>query len=84
MVEALDSVGWVTLLAQLLQAAVSGKGPIQCSLIMTIITSLACILLNNQPMTILFTKILLNPIFAKQVSPLELQAAMFALIMGSK
>lgn len=50
-------------------------------LFMIFISALACNLMNNQPMTILFTQILFSPSFSLE-GPLKF-AAMLALIMGS-
>jgi Na+/H+ antiporter NhaD/arsenite permease-like protein len=44
---------------------------------------IACNLINNQPMTIAFTRILLHPEFAGAVSPPILKGASFAVILGS-
>jgi arsenical pump membrane protein len=48
---------------------------------MCYLSALACNILNNQPMTILFTKILQHPAFV--VDPVAAKAAMYGLIMGS-
>jgi Na+/H+ antiporter NhaD/arsenite permease-like protein len=79
LVEALLHSGWVGLFA-------SGISSISTNLIigvivMGIISTLTCNIMNNQPMTILFTNILLSPSF---VAPSTVKfGSMFALIMGS-
>ena len=83
LVEALDAGGWIALLAHGLRAIVHDKGVFPGVFGIGFITSLSCVVLNNQPMTILFTKIFLHRSFACFVSPLELQSSMFALVMGS-
>jgi Na+/H+ antiporter NhaD/arsenite permease-like protein len=44
---------------------------------------LACNLINNQPMTIAFTRILLHDTFSVGVGPLVQRASTFAVILGS-
>ncbi len=44
---------------------------------------IACNLINNQPMTIAFTRILLHPGFASVVGPVALKCSTFAVILGS-
>jgi Na+/H+ antiporter NhaD/arsenite permease-like protein len=51
--------------------------------VMAGLSIIACNLINNQPMTIAFTRILLHPKFAGVVSPAILKGASFAVILGS-
>jgi arsenical pump membrane protein len=44
---------------------------------------LACNLINNQPMTIAFTRVLLHDAFSSAVGPATQRAATFAVILGS-
>ena len=48
---------------------------------MTYLSALACNILNNQPMTILFARVLQHKAF--DVSPLVLKSSTFGLILGS-
>lgn len=52
-------------------------------LLVTGTSTLACNVLNNQPMTILYTRILLDPAFYGQVSARAQLGAMLALVLGS-
>ena len=79
LVEALAQSGWVDLLASLF--ASFSNNLIISILFMGLISTLACNLMNNQPMTILFTQILLNGAFV--VPSANKFGTMFALIMGS-
>lgn len=80
MVEALDHAGTVAWLAQTL-AAFAKHGIFTASFGVGFLAILACQLLNNQPMTVLFTKVLLHPKFL--VGPVERSVAFSALIIGS-
>ena len=78
-VEALTASGWVNLFA----SAISGTSNnlFIAILVMGFLSTLMCNLMNNQPMTILFTQILLSPSFN---APEQVKfGCMFALIMGS-
>ncbi|HEY0087995.1 MAG TPA: SLC13 family permease [Candidatus Lokiarchaeia archaeon] len=78
-VEALSDNGWVNLFASVI-SGVSNNLFIGI-LIMGFLSTFACNLMNNQPMTILFTEILLSPSFN---APEQVKfGCMFALIMGS-
>jgi Na+/H+ antiporter NhaD/arsenite permease-like protein len=46
-------------------------------------SALTCQILNNQPMTILFTKIIQEPAYLTHVGPVAFRASMYAIIMGS-
>ncbi|CAE8727058.1 unnamed protein product [Polarella glacialis] len=81
-VEVLDRAGLVANLAQALALMVGSN---EAAAIFGIgwIGMLACQVLNNQPMTVLFTKILIHPNFASSVGPSTQKAAMRALIVAS-
>ena len=63
--------------------AMTGTGVIPTSLILTYLFSIMCALVNNQPMTILLTRVLFHPNFRCYVVDIERKASLFALIMGS-
>ena len=78
-VEDLSRAGWISLFAEGLSKLATELLP--ATLIMGFLSSLAANLINNQPMTILFTRILENASF---VAPeLVKRGSMFALILGS-
>ncbi|CAE8590325.1 unnamed protein product, partial [Polarella glacialis] len=81
-VEVLDRAGLVANLAQALALMVGSN---EAAAIFGIgwIGMLACQVLNNQPMTVLFTKILIHPNYASSVGPSTQKAAMRALIVAS-
>jgi MFS family permease len=86
-VQALSVVGFTELLADLLGHRMIGptnssSSIMTASVVLTLVTSLVCNLLNNQPMTILFTKVLDEPAFLS-VGPSAYLASTFAIIMGS-
>lgn len=79
LVEALSESGWISLFATwIAQHSTNLFGAI---FFMGFLSCFAANLINNQPMTILFTQITQNSAFV--VSPLILKGSMFALIMGS-
>jgi len=79
MVEALVASGWVDIFAFSLSNL--SDNLLISIFIMAFIASLACNLMNNQPMTILFTQILLSNSY--QTSDRVKLGIIFALIMGS-
>jgi arsenical pump membrane protein len=79
MVESLSYSGWVDLFASYLSGMSSNL--LTAVLGLGFLSSFASNLMNNQPMTILFTKILQNPHFIAS-STIE-KGCMFALILGS-
>ena len=79
MVESLSVSGWVDVFASSL-SKVSGDLP-TAVLVMGFASSFASNLMNNQPMTILFTRILQSSAFT--VTPEVQRGAMFALVLGS-
>ena len=79
MVESLSVYNWTGMMASAISAA-SASVP-AAVFIMGPLSSLASNLMNNQPMTILFTKVLQNSSFA--TSAAAQKGSMFALILGS-
>jgi len=81
LVEALDEAGWTSLLATMLSQALMQAGITGATTLMALMSWLACNIMNNQPMTILFTSILQDANFLASAS--ISRASMFALVMGS-
>ena len=81
MVEILGNTGWISLLASGFASLESSIGPVGSIFFMNFISSLTCNVMNNQPMTILFTRMLQDPAFLSLGSTTT--ASMYALIMGS-
>ncbi len=79
MVENLSCAGWIEIFAGGLAQVSTGLIP--ATIEMGFLSSLVANLVNNQPMTILFTRILEDSSFA--VPDLAKRGSMFALIMGS-
>ncbi len=79
LVESLVLSGWVDLIAFSISSI--SKDLIISIFSMGFLTSLTCNLINNQPMTILFTQVLLNESLV--VSEIIKFGLMFSLIMGS-
>jgi Na+/H+ antiporter NhaD/arsenite permease-like protein len=81
LVEQLDQAGWLGLVASGLGAMVATL-PLPLAIVaMVTISAAACNLMNNQPMTIFFTRSLQSPAFA--ANPVTTGALMFALVLGS-
>ena len=93
MVELLNSYGFVTLIASALtdiinSVSVSSGTPgisfisiLTTCFVISFLSTLACNVLNNQPMTILFTKILLSSAFIQEATVQK--ASSLSLILGS-
>ena len=82
LVEALDSKGWLSRLAVAFHSVAAL--PIYASAIsMALISAFLCIILNNQPMTIMLTKILLLDQFRCGLTAGQEFIAAFAVIIGS-
>ena len=81
MVEILGEAGWIGLLASGFASLESTIGPVGSIFFMNFVSSLTCNVMNNQPMTILFTRMLQDPAFLSLGSITKV--SMFALIMGS-
>ncbi|KAJ1821219.1 hypothetical protein LPJ56_001185 [Coemansia sp. RSA 2599] len=79
-VESLSELGWTPRLSWLLKRVCPSVIP--AVFVVGLMTSLACNVLNNLPMTILFTRALKHPIFA-QTDQQTRKGALFALIVGS-
>ncbi len=79
LVEALVSTGWIDIFAS--SMSLFSISLIPLVLIMGFLSSLSCNILNNQPMTILFTQILLSDSF-NVMGPRKMGST-FALIIGS-
>jgi Na+/H+ antiporter NhaD/arsenite permease-like protein len=80
MVEILFLDGWIGFFANIISFIQNSLGLFGAILFMTFLSALVCNIMNNQPMTILFTRILLASNFN---SPALKYATMYALIMGS-
>ncbi|NMC05306.1 MAG: hypothetical protein GYA24_08850 [Candidatus Lokiarchaeota archaeon] len=83
MVEILSAAGWIGWLAAGLATIQSWLGAIGGTISMVFLSSMACNAMNNQPMTILFTRAIQDGAFAGIVSPGVATASMYGLIMGS-
>jgi hypothetical protein len=83
LVEALSDLGWTAIFATALARITPNY--IAAVFAVTFITILSCQLLNNLPMTILFTRIMQHPNFyqAANVTPKVLKGSIFSLIVGS-
>lgn len=69
LVAALSASGWVSLLASFLASATAGSSPVVASVFMLVVSSLACNVLNNQPMSVLFSRAVLEPTFINAFVP---------------
>jgi Na+/H+ antiporter NhaD/arsenite permease-like protein len=81
MVEVMGDAGLIEIFASGIASVVNKIGLVPSVFFMTFLSSLVCNITNNQPMTILFTRILQDGAFT--TSDLLTRANMFALIMGS-
>lgn len=83
LVEALSDLGWTAIFATALARITPNY--IAAVFAVTFITLLSCQLLNNLPMTILFTRIMQHPNFyqAANVTPKVLKGSIFSLVVGS-
>ena len=81
LVDILSQSGWMELFASNLANVQNNAGIMGSVFIMTFLSALACNIMNNQPMTILFTQMLQSSSFVTSSS--IIQASMFGLIMGS-
>ena len=82
LVEALDYLGWVKVLAKGMLHIVGSTNVFQAAISTTFISAFLCNLLNSQPMTILMTRVFQHPEFMI-VSPVIQEASMYGLILGS-
>ncbi|KAI8389469.1 hypothetical protein BD560DRAFT_430427 [Blakeslea trispora] len=82
LIEAMSEAGWVGIFA--IAMAVFAKNYITAVLGMTFVSILACQLLNNIPMTVLFVQIIQHPNFTQHVdSDATRQGFLLGLIVGS-
>ncbi|KAI8325303.1 hypothetical protein GQ54DRAFT_254914 [Martensiomyces pterosporus] len=79
-VESLSASGWTPRLAWLLKQLCPSVVPAIFGI--GLVSALACSVLNNLPMTILFTRAMMHPIFV-DVGTRAHRGALFALIVGS-
>lgn len=82
-VAGLEATGWLDSLASTLGAA--ARGPGLAILIMGTVSILLSNLMNNQPMTILMARVMLNPLFAAAAGgcSVTMQASSFAVVVAS-
>jgi len=83
MVEILDSSGWIGLISESIGTVDDNIGLFWSVFFMCFLSSMVCNVMNNQPMTILFTRVIQHSAFNTLVSSTIVKASMFALIMGS-
>ncbi|MEX2681780.1 MAG: SLC13 family permease [Candidatus Sigynarchaeota archaeon] len=83
MVEILSYSGWVSFLASAFGEMLSSAGVIGSTFAMCFISALTCNIMNNQPMTILFTRLLKDTSFTSLAPAGIVIASLYALIMGS-
>ncbi len=81
MVDVLRNSGWIDIFSSSIASIESGIGLVLAIFFMGFLSSLACNIMNNQPMTIFFTEMLQSPSFI--ASPQIVRGSMYALIMGS-
>jgi Na+/H+ antiporter NhaD/arsenite permease-like protein len=83
LVEALSDLGWTAIFATALARITPNY--VSAVFAVTFISLLSCQLLNNLPMTILFTRIMQHPNFtlAPNVTPVVLKGCIFSLVIGS-
>lgn len=79
---ALAGDGWVRLMARWLAPVAADGGPIGAALAFLFLSALACNLMNNQPMAVLFSRVLQDSAF-DAVPPPSFAAAAYATIAGS-
>ncbi|KAJ1724737.1 hypothetical protein LPJ53_001020 [Coemansia erecta] len=80
-VESLSSLGWTPRLAWVLRRI---SPSVACAVFtVAVVSTLACNVLNNLPMTILFTRALKHSEFSAYVDARTRKGALFALIVGS-
>ncbi|MBN2153891.1 MAG: hypothetical protein JW839_20710 [Candidatus Lokiarchaeota archaeon] len=83
MVEILSVSGWVGFLAGVFGGALSSLGIVGSTFTMCFISALSCNIMNNQPMTILFTRLLGDTHFTSVTPAGVVIASLYALVMGS-
>jgi Na+/H+ antiporter NhaD/arsenite permease-like protein len=83
LVEALQSCGLLGAIANGIVSIIHGKDLVSIALIMSLLSSVFCVLLNNQPMSILFAKILLSDQVQCGLTQKEILTCAYAVITGS-
>jgi arsenical pump membrane protein len=83
MVEILGTSGWIVMLSSTFANLQSSLGIFGGTFSMCFISTLASNVMNNQPMTILFTQLLQNSNFVSTTPPGIVIASVYGLIMGS-
>eukprot|EP01135_Chromosphaera_perkinsii_P007258 Nk52_evm66s745 gene=Nk52_evmTU66s745 len=81
LVEGLNSLGWVERFAAWLGALCSSV--VGSVYVIGVVATIVCNLINNQPMTILFTSILQHENFKSATSGDEQEAGLFAVVIAS-
>ncbi|KAI3640192.1 hypothetical protein MIR68_001070 [Amoeboaphelidium protococcarum] len=95
LVEALDSQGWLSRMSWLFQELIidlmQTNGIYSVTVVMSLLASALCVVFNNQPLTVLLTKIFIHPSFVcglQRLHDAELiqksfSSAIYSLILGS-
>ena len=81
LVESLDKNGWISNFAELLTFII-GDSIMMTIFLIGILSTLFCNIMNNQPMTILFVRIILNENFLPH-NPSLINPSLFAIALGS-
>eukprot|EP00898_Chlorokybus_atmophyticus_P001162 jgi/Chlat1/2046/Chrsp17S02523 len=79
-VESLDESGWIKFAAKVAKSIVGDSVPAACYFF-AFVSAICANFLNNQPMTILFARIIASPYYS--VSPRALRASYYSLVIGS-
>lgn len=82
LVESLDSNGLITIIAKFF-VIVIGNNVVVAIFFVGISSTLACNIMNNQPMTILFVRIILNDYFVSNTSNEVISGCLFSMALGS-
>ena len=80
LVEALNIAGWISVFARFFGSVV-GDNIFVAALFVGVTSALACNVMNNQPMTILFVQIILNSNYSS--NPTIISVSLFAVALGS-
>jgi Na+/H+ antiporter NhaD/arsenite permease-like protein len=80
-VEALDSLGWINLLA--VKLATLSHSTALFAMILCFLACFCCIFMSNQPMTILFCRILTSPAFAAAATDSARETGLFSVVLAS-
>eukprot|EP00808_Paulinella_micropora_P017354 g48136.t1 len=82
LVEALEISGWLDAMAVLLANGMRGRGAVACVFITTVLTIVLSNFINNQPTTILLTRVLLAKEY-QSLGHIQQHAGMLGVILGS-